>query len=540
MDPFGWDVAADATLNANIVQSAQLLVGSIQASAAQQQDLNGYYATLVAKKGAELGQLNETVTQLGSSLDDQKINVRIAVAEYKQAVKDWETRKAVAFVLSMATTMFDIATSFAMPVGEIKAVAALGEAAQAFQKLLNIINNVFKAYTAADTQINGLLNAQSALDDVAGVGFDITSNQQWDEMNANMSFILNLGPGDDPEMLKAKLELLKEFNLLLIRGKAWISAKSAASQLAADLYNQQKQQLLSQRQQARLDALSASLKPEKVPSLDPSTLDLAGLTSSLVYTRSQLLSMLASTFVLQDQALQYQNLQDATPITSFDLLSFKSSVLRQATNRIAAQNRLNAIQKSVTNPIGLHLQTASAQLTQGRVYVFAVLLDHALFSEYVDARIVSVNLALSGVTTLKIAPIGPLSAASPYTVMTYTGTLVGGLANLQVVSDNPRYAFSVVNPATTPGVIQVSVSGIPLTLAWNGGQPANPNVWNLTVSNWLNGLVGDTFFSGDSVKFDDAALTNVVAISGTLSISPLMSRAPAMPLPTWIDDDPCR
>ena len=391
-------LAADATLDANIEQSAQLLVGSIQASAAQQQDLNGYYATLVAKKSAELDQLNETVTQLGSSLDDQKINVGIAVKEYKQAVKDWETRKAISFALGLATAMFEIAGSVAMPVGEVKAVAALGEAAQAFQKLLNIINNVFKAYTAADAQMNGLLNAQSALDDVGSVGFDITSNQQWDEMNANMSFILNLGPGDDPEMLNAKLELLKDFNILLTRGKAWISAKSAASQLAADLYNQQKQQLLSQRQQARLDALSASLKPENLPSLDPSTLDLAGLTSSLVYTRSQLLSMLASTFVLQDQALQYQNLQDASPITSFDLLSFKSSVLRQATNRIAAQNRLNAIQKSVTNPIRLQLQTAAAQLTQGRVYVFPVLLDNALFSEYVDARIVSVDLALSGVT----------------------------------------------------------------------------------------------------------------------------------------------
>ena len=132
-----------------------------------------------------------------------------------------------------------------------------------------------------------------------------------------------------------------------------------------------------------------------------------------------------------------------------------------------------------------------------------------------DLIAVNGDLTLSGVNVLKIVPLGPLSDAQPYTVLTYAGTLAGGLANLQVVSDNPRYTFTIVDPATTPGSIQVSVTGVPTTLTWSGGQPANPTIWNGTVSNWLNGIVGDTFFSGDSVKFDDAALTNVVAISGT-------------------------
>lgn len=132
-----------------------------------------------------------------------------------------------------------------------------------------------------------------------------------------------------------------------------------------------------------------------------------------------------------------------------------------------------------------------------------------------DLLAVNGNLTLSGVTTLKITPLGPLSDAQPYTVMTYAGGLAGGLANLQVVSDNPRYTFTVVDPATTPGLIQVSVTGVPTTLSWNGGQPGNPTIWNGSVSNWLNGITGDTFFSGDNVQFNDAALTNLVTLAGT-------------------------
>src|SRR5439155_15335847 len=85
-----------------------------------------------------------------------------------------------------------------------------------------------------------------------------------------------------------------------------------------------------------------------------------------------------------------------------------------------------------------------------------------------DLISVAGNLTLNGVTTLKIAPIGPLSTATPYTVITYAGTLSGGLANLQVVSDNPRYTFTVVDPATTPGSIQVSIGGLAPILLWAG------------------------------------------------------------------------
>jgi autotransporter-associated beta strand protein len=129
---------------------------------------------------------------------------------------------------------------------------------------------------------------------------------------------------------------------------------------------------------------------------------------------------------------------------------------------------------------------------------------------------VSSNLTLTGVNTILIKPIATLSTTSPYTVMTYTNALIGGLENLRVVSSNPRYSFSVVDPATTPGSIQVSVSGVPTTLAWRGGAAGNPNAWDTaTTANWLSGVSLDMFYAGDAVTFDDTATTSVVSLAGT-------------------------
>ena len=135
-----------------------------------------------------------------------------------------------------------------------------------------------------------------------------------------------------------------------------------------------------------------------------------------------------------------------------------------------------------------------------------------------DLVTVAGNLTLIGVNRIKLAPIGPLDTTTPYTVITYSGTLSGVLANLQAISDNPRYTFSIVDPATTPGSIQVAVTGLPVSLVWKGGQVSNPTAWNLVTPNWFNTgtSLPDVFYAGDSTVFDDSANTNVVTLIGTI------------------------
>ena len=134
---------------------------------------------------------------------------------------------------------------------------------------------------------------------------------------------------------------------------------------------------------------------------------------------------------------------------------------------------------------------------------------------------VSGNLTLSGVNTIRITPVGPLSSASPYTIINYSGTLTGGAGNFQVSSGNPRYTVSVVDPASTPGFIKVSINGVATPIVWKGGKTPGPNVWNHTFTNFFNTGTSafDQFYDGDVVTFDDTSVTNMVNITEALTPS---------------------
>ncbi len=131
------------------------------------------------------------------------------------------------------------------------------------------------------------------------------------------------------------------------------------------------------------------------------------------------------------------------------------------------------------------------------------------------------NLTLTGVSTISLSPIGALvtTPGTPYTLITYSGALSGAAANLSVVSANPRYSFAIVDPATTPGSIQVQVTSLGSTVdVWRGLAAAGPSTWNVAGAlNWLNGGVAGVYFDGDTVVFNDAGLTNGVDLVGTLA-----------------------
>jgi autotransporter-associated beta strand protein len=133
-----------------------------------------------------------------------------------------------------------------------------------------------------------------------------------------------------------------------------------------------------------------------------------------------------------------------------------------------------------------------------------------------DLIVVAGTLTASGVSTIQITPLGVLSSAGPYTVMQYSGTAPSA-ANFQVVSLSSRYTATLVDPATTPGSIQVSITGNPGLLVWKGGVATNANIWNNSATNWLNLSTGlrDAYLPGDNAIFDDTSVTNIANLATT-------------------------
>ncbi len=134
-------------LDKAIRESGDLLVGIINAGAAQQEGMAKFYDEIIER------QKQEQVLQQGKSdgleraVNEQRGNVLSAVAGYEQAVKAWKITEGVRFGLEVASTLLQLGVTFDLPANAISSVAALGLTAQRVQKMVNVLSQTNKLYT---------------------------------------------------------------------------------------------------------------------------------------------------------------------------------------------------------------------------------------------------------------------------------------------------------------------------------------------------------------------------------------------------------
>ncbi len=382
------------TLNQSIIDSGKLIGGVIEASAAQQRDLEGFYESLITQSKAEAKKQQARIDSLNAALAEARSGVDLAVQQYKSAVQRWQTMEAIKFGLDVATNLFNLGTSIAIPASSINAVKDLGLKVQRIQKTLNVLNALSKLYTGASGSIDSLKNAQRTLDGLEGAQFGSPSTLSWDEMSIEFTQVMATGPDVKPE--KAKLQAA--FAIMVMRGKAVVSAVSALHALQRDIYTSQQQKALNRRQAERLEALQQKLQPGRIEDLDRPAIDLMALTGHLTFIQNQMLTILAKAFLMQDLALQYANLQPATPVTSFSLLKFSAAVVQQKAATLEAKSALAHHQAVRTQPIEFVISGVKPEeLTGGNVFRSPIFLDAPEFYPYVDAKIFSLVARVDGV-----------------------------------------------------------------------------------------------------------------------------------------------
>ncbi|NDK25689.1 hypothetical protein FSY75_14735 [Streptomyces sp. TR1341] len=380
-------------LNENIIASGTLINNIIDATAAQQSDLNGYYDSLIAQQQTEAAQQHQKLDTLRAALHTAQSDMDFAVQRYRSQVEQRNLTEAVKLSLDIATNVFSLGTMIAIPATAIGAVKELGETAQKIQKTLNVCGALSKLYTGASAGLKGLQSAESALDGLEGAQFGCPANLGWDLMTIQFNEIIANGPN-----VEAKAALQSAFSTLILRGKAVTTAESVLHQVQRDIYNSRQQKELNDRQADRWKALQGKLRPERIEDLDRDAIDLMGMSGYLESLQNQMLVILAKAFAQQDLALQYAWLQPPTPVTSFSLLKFSSALVQQQERTIKAKSRLAAHQAAVTDPIdfvveGIHPD----QMTGGNSYTTTIFLDAVEFLSYVDARVVSVIASVDGV-----------------------------------------------------------------------------------------------------------------------------------------------
>jgi hypothetical protein len=384
-------------LNKNIIESGKLLEGYVKASIEQQQALSGYYSSIIEQKQAEQKKQEKSVDELRAQVNIGQAEVKTTVENFKQALKDWQTMEAIKFALTVATELFTLGTSIAIPSSTISAVKDLGALAQGIQKFLNVSNATWKLFEDSKAGIDKFKEAQKTFNDISGV---LSANIAWDEMSINMDAVLSTAPSD-PNVNAKKAALNAAFKTFVLKGKGYTSAMSSVQQTARDIYNNQQQKNLLDDQIKRMKELNTNLNPDKIGGLDKNKIDLIGLTGSLSVIRSQMLGVLSKTFILQDQSLQYTFLQPSTPIDSFDVLGIRRALVKQNSNTLTAKTALKQYQKTTTTPIKIEVEIPVEQLRNGGIYQFYLQPDVFEFLHYVDARVKSMVAKIDGVTGTK-------------------------------------------------------------------------------------------------------------------------------------------
>ena len=134
-----------------------------------------------------------------------------------------------------------------------------------------------------------------------------------------------------------------------------------------------------------------------------------------------------------------------------------------------------------------------------------------------DRIAVTGNLALSGTVHIVVNPLNTQLAAGTYTLLTYSGTLTGGVANLAVtLPAGTPYTVAAAGGAVT---LTVPVTRAPASIVWAGGVVGNK--WDLAASqNWKRSGATDVFVAGDTVLFDATGAANpTVTLSTALPIA---------------------
>ena len=127
------------TLNQNIVDTGALVSNIIDANVAQQKDMEGFYDALINQRQREAESQQTKLNQLKALLFSAQGDVNFAVQQYKSAVEQWQTMEAIKFGLDVATNLFSLGTTIAIPSSSIAAVKELGSTVQMIQKTLKFL-----------------------------------------------------------------------------------------------------------------------------------------------------------------------------------------------------------------------------------------------------------------------------------------------------------------------------------------------------------------------------------------------------------------
>jgi hypothetical protein len=380
-------------INQNIVTTGNLLADYISAQAKYQGSLRDMFKSFADEAKKKAGKLFSDIKQYNDRVNEQVQAVMKATGDFKKAFEEWQREETIKACVGIVLSIFTAAASVAVPEAASQTLTNFAKMVNKIQKLLKIFNTIFETFKSIDDLPSNPDHLTKALDDLKPGDLQYPSSiEEWMEMKANLDAILQ----KVPDAVTVKFDLSAAFKILILRGKTLMDAQNQLQKILCDLSAAKQQSSVHKEQTDRLNELKTklSVQPSELKRQD---IDLIQMTGQLVFFERQMLSILSSTLLIQDHALQCEYLQSPTLMTSFTFLNLKVAILNQntkITTGLAAFNPQPRLQNPVVYKIeGIHPEL----LTSEGGYAFSISLHAKEFMPFHYVRIEDLDVKIEGI-----------------------------------------------------------------------------------------------------------------------------------------------
>lgn len=389
-------VDRDKALNNNIKKTGQLLNEYIAAQAKYQGDMSSMFESFIKQKQEDLDALRIQEGDLTKKVSDQRDNVSRAVEKYKKALVDWEKDQMIKAGIEIALNLFKVGFAFFSPSGAADALSSLRKVVERIQKAMEIIiiEAIMNAYDSYKDFPKNPQNLINALKKIGANGLDLPTSLEWDEMHVHMSAILRKTPSDLDDEAG---EVADEFKILVLRGKALIDIQNEMQAILSELAAAYANKRVHNEQKNRLSRMGK--KFDDPNDLDMEVVDLIGLSGQLIFFQCQMLTIMASTVVIQACALHYEYLQTPTPPKSFSFSSLQVSIHIQKTTITYGLKKGTPAPEMQPEPLVYEIHGVPPHLlTNNNSYPFHILLGKPEFRHYNYVRVEKIDVEVGGIS----------------------------------------------------------------------------------------------------------------------------------------------
>lgn len=390
-------VTVGQTLNENIIQTGNLITDTIKTSAQSQEDLFQYYRQQMGDLASEDAARRTRIEAVADEIKIRSKALSASADAFQTDCAAYMARQVVDGILNLAINLFDGLATVTIPVNEYKQAKNLSAFYQKTQKWFAVFEAFDKAISGGAKDAALFVLAEKAYRQADKDTWSIPTDADWNEFEINMNYMLDLAPIDSTIQI-AKAKVIQDLKLLVLKGRELQKLQLERYESTKQMLRWNRQQQLAAQQKKRLERLESALHPNQVENLDISQIDLVGMTGELEHMRRQMLGILSETFYYMDEVLQYETMQAPTPVSGLSLLNMASAINQQLGNKLSAETKWNAYQKTTTLPISIQIEgIPTAGLTDGQRWTFFIRPDQKEFQKYVNIRIKSVIAQIEGV-----------------------------------------------------------------------------------------------------------------------------------------------